>query len=105
MSKVKTKVNTKIKKEKTKKMETKTEVKAGVDATVVQSVKKPNSVRCSKCGRDKYTRTEVYAARVKKFGSEEKMLKGYVCLECRRVERKKAKEDKQKAKEEKQKAK
>lgn len=41
-------------------------------------------VKCCKCGNQKFTRDEVYQARIKKFGSEELMLKNYICRECKK---------------------
>lgn len=41
-------------------------------------------VKCSKCSKECFTRAEVYDARVKKFGSEAAMLKGYVCRDCKK---------------------
>ena len=41
-------------------------------------------VKCSKCGKEKFARQEIYDQRVKKFGSVEKMLAGYVCRDCKR---------------------
>lgn len=40
-------------------------------------------IRCNGCKQDKYTREEVYKARVQKAGSEEKMLANYLCRDCR----------------------
>jgi len=40
--------------------------------------------KCKICGEEKFTREDVYQARIKKFGSEEKLKKEYVCRECRR---------------------
>lgn len=40
-------------------------------------------VKCSKCKKEKFARSEVYDARVKKFGSEEAMLKGFICRDCK----------------------
>ncbi|MHA1868710.1 MAG: hypothetical protein ACTSXD_11755 [Candidatus Heimdallarchaeaceae archaeon] len=45
---------------------------------------KPNFVRCTICGKDKYTNPEVMKKRIEKFGSEEEMRKKYVCRECRK---------------------
>jgi molecular chaperone DnaK (HSP70) len=40
--------------------------------------------KCSACGKDKFVREDIYQNRIKKFGSEEKLKKSYVCRECRK---------------------
>jgi hypothetical protein len=45
---------------------------------------KAKYVKCCKCGELRFTRPEVYEQRIKKFGSEEKMQKEYVCRSCRK---------------------
>jgi len=53
-------------------------------------IKPPNkilhvhSIRCSKCGQYKAVRPDVYAKRIEKFGSEENLIKNYLCRECRK---------------------
>ena len=47
---------------------------------------------CSKCGKSKFARLDVYDARVKKYdGNEKKMLKEYVCRECKAKQKNEAK--------------
>jgi hypothetical protein len=41
---------------------------------------------CSVCGEKKFTRPDVYQKRIEKFGSEEALIKGYKCRECRKKE-------------------
>lgn len=60
----------------------KTEVKTGKFKSMY--------VPCKKCGVKKFTRSDVYEARVKKFGSEKKLLEEYVCRNCRSKNGKKA---------------
>lgn len=54
-------------------------------------VKPPNrilnvhSIKCSKCGQYKAVRPDVYARRIEKFGSEENLLKNYLCRDCRKM--------------------
>ena len=59
-------------------------VGASVDSSKYKGV---NSCVCSKCGEEKAVRPDVYAKRVEKFGSEEKLKENYKCMECRRKER------------------
>lgn len=40
---------------------------------------------CSKCKQKKFTRAEVYAKRIAKFGSVEEMEKSYVCRNCKKA--------------------
>lgn len=61
--------------------EGKDEVSSRVDAGKYKGV---NSCVCSECGETKSVRAEVYAKRVEKFGSEEKLKEGYKCMDCRR---------------------
>lgn len=42
-------------------------------------------VTCNGCKKKKFTRDTVYQSRIKKFGSEEKMLQEYLCRDCRKV--------------------
>ncbi len=48
-----------------------------------KKVNKTLYVKCSVCGEDKFTRPDVWAKRVEKFGSEEKMKAEYVCRNCK----------------------
>ncbi|KKN44343.1 hypothetical protein LCGC14_0694450 [marine sediment metagenome] len=64
--------------------EGKDNVGASIDAGKYKGV---NSCKCSVCGEEKAVRAEVYAKRVEKFGSEEKLTAGYKCMECRRKEK------------------
>ena len=40
-------------------------------------------IKCSKCGIEYAVRPEIMEQRIKKFGSKEKLLKGYLCRDCR----------------------
>ena len=40
-------------------------------------------IKCSKCSIEKAVRPEIMEQRIKKFGSKEKLLKGYLCRDCR----------------------
>ena len=62
----------------------KDDVGSKVDAGKYKGV---NSCECSKCGETKAVRAEVYAKRVEKFGSEEKLKESYLCMDCRRKEK------------------
>ena len=53
-------------------------------------------VRCVECGEEKAVRPDVYQKRIEKFGSEENLLNGYLCLKCRPL-----KKDEQKGKKDK----
>lgn len=59
-------------------------VGASVDSSKYKGV---NSCICSGCGEEKAVRPDVYAKRVEKFGSEEKLKAEYKCMECRRKEK------------------
>jgi hypothetical protein len=48
--------------------------------------------KCSVCGKDKFVREDIYQNRIKKFGSEEKLKKSYVCRECRKKQKDSKKE-------------
>lgn len=41
-----------------------------------------HKVKCSKCGKEKMTNPQAYAARLAKFGTEEKMVAEWACREC-----------------------
>lgn len=43
--------------------------------------------KCSKCGKDKFTRPDIYQKRIEKFGSEKKLQEGYVCRECKKADK------------------
>ena len=43
-----------------------------------------NSCVCSVCGEEKGVRPDVYAKRIEKFGTEERLKKEYKCRECRK---------------------
>ncbi len=47
--------------------------------------------KCSLCGDEKLTRTDLQKARIKKFGSQEKLDAEYECKRCRGMKRMKAK--------------
>ena len=48
--------------------------------------------KCSVCGKDKFVREDIYDKRIKKFGSEEKLKKSYVCRECKKKQKDSKKE-------------
>lgn len=58
----------------------KDDVGGSVNASAYKGV---NSCVCSKCGAIKAVRPDVYAKRIEKFGSEDNLKKGYLCMECR----------------------
>lgn len=39
-------------------------------------------VKCSRCGKEKFTNENAYLNRIKKFGSKEEMEKNWKCREC-----------------------
>lgn len=49
-----------------------------------QKTRKTLYVKCSVCGKEKFTRPDVYEKRVAKFGSVEKMNAEYVCRDCKK---------------------
>lgn len=53
-----------------------------------------NTTRCSKCKKDKFVNPVALAARIKKFGSLEKIAELWVCRECTPKKEKKAKAEK-----------
>ena len=61
--------------------------------------KKPSKskITCTDCGEVKAVRPEVFDKRVEKYGSEEKLRAGYLCLKCRPKKEKevKKKDDKE----------
>lgn len=40
-------------------------------------------MKCSKCSKEVGVRTDVYNARIKKFGTEAELIKNYLCITCR----------------------
>jgi len=56
----------------------------------VSSMKIP----CSKCGKEKMAGQPRLGNLIKKFGSVEKLMKGYICKDCRGKEKPKNKEEK-----------
>lgn len=45
---------------------------------------KKNVVKCSKCGLEKFVNPKAYEARLKKYGSVEKMQAEWVCRLCKK---------------------
>ncbi len=67
--------------------QTKTERRLKTKMTKEKTKNKSNtmsSIVCSVCKEKKGVRPEIYKQRIKKFGSEEKLLKEYVCRDCRK---------------------
>ena len=73
-----------MEKKTTAKVVAKKEAKPKAEKKEGKSFGKSRYTKCSKCGAQKFTREEVYQARVKKFGSEEALLKNYLCRTCKK---------------------
>ena len=59
----------------------------GDEIKMVEEVKvkaKAIYCKCSVCGKEKFTRPDVYKKRIEKFGSEEKLATEYKCRLCRK---------------------
>ncbi len=52
-----------------------------------------SKITCTKCGEVKAVRPDVFDKRVEKYGSEEKLRAGYLCLKCRPKKEKAAKKE------------
>ena len=67
------------------------------ETTESKTTKMPRKITCSKCGEIKGVRPEVLEKRIPKYGTLEKLLKGYICRDCSpKVEKKATKKGEKK---------